>query len=189
MGLWSGNSYAAESPSLYTLNPALSQLNLVTIKKQYVLEVAEIENLSGVITADGKVAIIAPINGINTGIPIRNTRLNDLFFESIKFPNIKIAADLKDYKSNESQSIERRSIGFDIELYGKTKHINTEVFISTSNNQLLVSSIAPIIISSDDFDIPVINLINLAKAVGGIPISNTVPVSFNIVFDITYPNP
>ena len=63
-------------------------MGFATIKKQFVVEPATIDTLSGTLAASGKFEISVDLKGIDTGISIRDTRLNDVFFESAKFPNV-----------------------------------------------------------------------------------------------------
>jgi len=176
------NAHASDTG--YTVSQTLSQVSIVTIKKQYVLEKAAITKLTGGINKAGQATINIPLKEIKTGIPIRDARLNAIFFESIKFPTVKITGNFNESLTSD-KDVERKVITMNVELYGKTKPIQVDVIISksNSNSKIMVSSVSPIIINANDFSIPASNLINLAKTVGGIPISSTVPVNFNVVFD------
>ncbi|WP_461534977.1 YceI family protein [Spongorhabdus nitratireducens] len=172
--------YAAAAE--YTVNPALSQVSLATIKNQYVVEAATIGQLTGQIK-DGKIDIAIPVKAIETGIPIRDSRLNELFFEAIKFPHIKVSGQLESSAVEEAKGIITQTVAFEVEIYGQKRTYNTDVVVSWQQDQVLVASTKPVIISAADFGIPEANLINLAKTVGGIPISGTVPVNFTLVLD------
>ena len=177
--LFSANSLAASQT--YPLDPGLSQVSFATIKKQYVVEPAKIAKLSGELKDTGQVSIQVPLQEISTGISIRDDRLNTIFFESIKFPTVNISADVKD-SLKAAKAAERKTMTFNVEIYGETKPILAEVIISQSKSHIVVSSLAPLIIKAKDFSIPAANLIKLANTVGDIAISSTVPVNFTVVF-------
>lgn len=165
----------------YEVNSELSQVSFATIKKQYVVEPATISQLSGQVKG-GKVSINVPLSKIDTSNPIRDMRLNDIFFQSASFPELKISADLGDMDLN-SPKIVRKDVKFTLEMYGAKKELSTTVLVSSTGSQVLVTSIKPLIISSDDFGIPGDNLTNLAKTVGGIALSSKVPVNFAVTLD------
>lgn len=177
---FSANALAANQA--YKLDSGLSQVSFATIKKQYVVEPAKITQLSGEIKANGQVSILVPLQQISTGVSIRDDRLNTLFFESIKFPTVNISADVQDSLKT-AKAAERKTMTFNVEIYGKVKPILAEVIISQSQSHIVVSSLAPLIIKAKDFSIPAANLIKLANTVGDIAISSTVPVNFTVVFE------
>ncbi|MBY6185944.1 YceI family protein [Marinobacter hydrocarbonoclasticus] len=78
----------------YTVDPEHSALTFATVKLSYVIEPAAIPKLTGHITANGAVQVRAKLANIETGIPIRNQRLNELFFRSERFPDIEITGHL-----------------------------------------------------------------------------------------------
>lgn len=178
--VFSINAYAEKQS--YKLNQALSQVSFATIKKQYVVEPAKITQLSGEIKTNGQVSLQVPLKEISTGISIRDDRLNAIFFETIKFPTVNITADVTDSLKT-AKAVERKTMTFNVEIYGKTKPILADVIISQSDSHIVVSSLAPLIIKAKDFSIPAANLINLATTVGNIAISSTVPVNFTVVFE------
>ena len=165
----------------YTVNGELSQVSFATIKKQYVVEPATIGKLSGHVKG-GKAVINVPLSEISTGIQIRDMRLNDIFFQSGSFPELKISADLGDMDLS-SPKIVRKDVTFTLEMYGVKKELSSTVLVSSTGTQVLVTSIKPLVISSGDFGIPADNLTNLAKTVGGIAISGNVPVNFAVTLD------
>ena len=75
----------------YTLDPKLSNITFATIKKQFVVEPASIKPLSGGLTEDGQFSILLDLKSVSTGVSIRDQRLNELYFESMTFPEGKIS--------------------------------------------------------------------------------------------------
>lgn len=173
----------AEKLSSYAANSDLSQISFNTIKKQYVVETATIGNISGTINTQGQAIVKAKLGDIKTGVPIRDQRLNQLFFKSHDFPAITISSDLSQYQMVKAPSMDTQALEFVVSLYGHSQKITADVLITNLGNQLLVSSRKPIVIKASDFGVPVANLTALSSTVGGLPISTQVPVNFSLVFD------
>lgn len=167
----------------YTLNSELSTVSFATIKLSYVIEPAYFNSLTGNISEDGNLQINIPIEGIETGISIRNQRLNDLFFVSRLFPDATIQAAIPDALLNTDKLITQEKITIDLNIAGKSKSIEVSANIVKIGDTIAVSSASPVIVYASWFGIPELNLDALAKTVGGIPISSTVPVSFSLVFE------
>lgn len=177
LSLLSVNVLAAEN---YTLEPSLSTINFATIKNQYVVEPAMIDTLSGKVHDNGSFNLSVDLKGLSTGISIRDSRVNELFFNSLKFPEIKIDGQFNLDKIKNGPI--KTSVPANVTFYGTTKLINFPVIIVPTENYLAINSYTPIIIDSADFGIPENNLTALAETVGGIKISNRVPLNINLTF-------
>ncbi|MYM60230.1 YceI family protein [Vibrio sp. OCN044] len=164
----------------YDLDSELSSVGFATIKKQFVVEPATIDTLSGTLAASGKFEISVDLKGIDTGISIRDTRLNDVFFESAKFPNVTASGNVN--WSGLGQGSHKMLIPAEVTLFGNTKTINFPTVVLKTDEIVMVSSSAPVIISASDFGIPSDNLNKLAALVGGIKISDKVPLTLNLTF-------
>ncbi|WP_104040404.1 YceI family protein [Vibrio hyugaensis] len=177
VALFSSASFAADK---YMLDSELSSLSFATIKKQYIVEPATIDALTGTLDAQGQFDVSVDLNSINTGIPIRNTRLNETFFESAKHVPVKVVGKV-DWASLEKGS-HKVKVPAEVTLFGKTKSVEFPVVILNAGDTVMVSSSAPVIIAASDFGIPSENLTNLAATVGGIAISDQVPLTLNLTF-------
>ncbi|EPE37636.1 hypothetical protein CF66_2342 [Candidatus Photodesmus katoptron] len=166
--------------SKYQLDNSISTISYASIKKQYIVEPATITTLTGSINEEGVFQVnISPL-GIDSLNPIRDKRLNELFFQSNKYPNIEVSGKVN-LSEIDFMPI-KMTIPANITLLGNTKKMQIPLLIIKSKDYLSVSSTNHIIINSDDFSIPIDNLNKLAETVGGIPISNTVPVIVNLIF-------
>ncbi|MCK5894586.1 MAG: YceI family protein [Endozoicomonadaceae bacterium] len=92
--------------SKYIVDNNHSIVNFSTIKTQYVVESAAFKRVGETVSDSGDVEIIIDLNSIDlnsidTNIAIRDTRIGELFFEVIKFPNAIIRAkiDMEKIKS------------------------------------------------------------------------------------------
>lgn len=79
----------------YTLDPKLSNITFATIKKQFVVEPASIKPMSGGLTEKGQFSIVLDLKSVSTGVAIRDQRLNELYFESMNFPEVKISGKVE----------------------------------------------------------------------------------------------
>ncbi|PAW07634.1 YceI family protein [Vibrio sp. V1B] len=177
VALFSSAAFAADS---YTLDSDLSSLSFATIKKQYIVEPATIDTLSGTLNSDGQFDVAIDLNSINTGIPIRNTRLNEIFFESTKHAPVTVTGKV-DWASL-GEGSHKVKVPAEVTLFSKTKSVEFPVVVLNAGNTVMVSSSAPVIIGAGDFGIPTDNLTNLAATVGGIKISDRVPLTLNLTF-------
>ena len=167
----------------YIVDSNHSIVNFSTIKIQYVIEPAVFKRIGGTISDDGDVEIIIDLNSIDTNIAIRDTRIGELFFEVIKFPNAIIRAKIDMEKIKSISYYEKIEMPATLEFHGKTKEIKLNILAAkTYENRLLITSMQPVIVDADDYGIPAENLINLAKTVGGLSLSNKVAVNFVLAF-------
>ncbi|WP_085299544.1 YceI family protein [Cognaticolwellia mytili] len=177
--LLSGSVFATEK---LTIIPELSSVSFATIKKQYVIEPAVVDNIQGEYS-NNTFNLAINFKHIKTNIPIRNSRVNDIFLKTNLYPLVKI----KGYFEMESivKPITKTSIKADVDFYGQIKTFEIPVIIHKSAGLLSVNSYKPTIVKASDFGIPTENLISLAATVGGISISDTIPLNINLTFSAT----
>ncbi|CZF82277.1 YceI-like domain protein [Grimontia celer] len=176
------------SPSLafasndYAVDSEASSISFATIKKTYVVEPANLSGLEGSVDASGSFSITAPLSSIATGIPIRNQRLNDLFFDSKKFPMLKVEGQVSIESLDESGAQLQQAIPAKVTLFGNTKDVTLNMNIIKSGDNIFAFTTKPVIISGAKFAIPEENLKAVSATVGNIDISSTVPVNVSLVF-------
>ena len=164
----------------YEIVPERSSLSFSTIKNQYIVETASITPSEGTLDKNGFFSITLPIDSIDTGISIRDERLKSLFFDIKSHSQVHVSGKIDlNLLSNEPELI---SLPVNVQMYGKVNSIIFPVVIMKSNEHMLVSSYSQRIIHASDFGIPSDNLVKLAATVGGIKISDNVPVSFTLTF-------
>lgn len=161
-----------------------SRVNFVSVKKNKIGEAHRFTQLKGSLSDSGKLSIEIPLASVETGIPIRNERMQKLLFESKMFPTANISAkiDPKHFKLKTGQS-KIVTVDADVGLHGVNQLVNTEVMVSRlSKNKLLVTSLKPIVIRPADFGLEkgVEKLMAIAKLPG---ITQSVPVSFVLTFE------
>ncbi|WP_075496789.1 YceI family protein [Moritella viscosa] len=175
--LLSFQSFAAEK---FNVVSDLSSVSFATIKKQFVVEPATINGLTGSLDERGRFEVKVPVVNVETGISIRNDRLNSLFFNSAINPTIAISGqfELATFK----QDIGKAMVPAAVSFYGKTKTFNFPVIITKTKNAITVNSYAPVIVRASDFNIPTENLTKLSATVVGLALSDIIPLNINLVF-------
>ncbi|TFH90141.1 YceI family protein [Vibrio ouci] len=177
LALLSSASFSADN---YTIDSNYSSVSFATIKKQYIVEPATINTLSGTLDSSGEFNVSIDLNGIDTGVEIRNTRLNEIFFESAKHPPVTVTGKV-DWSSL-GEGSHKMKVPTEVTLFGNTKSIEFSVVILNAGDTVMVSSSVPVIIGAADFGIPSKNLTELAATVGDIGISDRVPLTLNLTF-------
>ncbi|WP_325894432.1 YceI family protein [Grimontia sp. NTOU-MAR1] len=176
------------SPSLalasndYALDSKASSISFATIKKSYVVEPANLSGIEGSVDASGNFGVTAPLSSISTGIPIRNQRLNDLFFDSKKFPMLKVEGQVSMEGLDKNGTQLQQVIPAKVTLFGNTKEVTLNMNIVKSGDNIFAFTTKPVIISGAIFGIPKENLEAVSETVGNIDISSTVPVNVSLVF-------
>lgn len=160
-----------------------SNLTYVSTKSGAVAEVNHFGTLSGKVSEQGFAKVVIELSSVETNIPIRNERTQKHLFEVNKFATAsvetKFEADLlESLKQGQSTTAK---LPFTLELHGQKQTFDAQVRITKLNNQLLVSSMAPVVIYAASFNLVkgIETLRNLAKLPS---ISTAVPVSFNLSF-------
>lgn len=174
---------SAFATTAYRVDSNNSIVNFSTIKKQYVVEPAVFNDVQGTISASGNVKISISLNSVDTKVPIRNSRLKSLFFNVTKFPKAIVTAKINIKKIKSVSDYRKMQIPATLAFYGKRKSMLLNILLAkTKKGRLLITSMSPIIVNADDFGIPSKNLSQLTKLMGGISISNKVPVDFVLTF-------
>ncbi|MCA3966641.1 YceI family protein [Vibrio vulnificus] len=168
--------------SEYTLNSNMSSISFTTVKNQYVIERYNIDNLQGSIDKKGNFNISINLSYLNSSIPIRDSRMNELFFETSKFPSVNIEGNF-DFSKLSENSVGKITVPAEVTMYGHTKRFIFPVVLSNKSDTLTIASYSPVIVQAEDFGIPRENLIKLAETVGGIKISSTVPINMILIFE------
>lgn len=167
----------------YKVDSKNSSVYFSSIKKQYVVEPAVFKKVTGSMSESGEVEVMIDLNSIDTKVPIRNERLNKLFFDSIKFPEAKVSAKIDNKALRKIKSVGRMSVPASITLYGQSQDVTLDLLVTKTRHHIVVASLSALTVSASDYGIPADNLTKLAATVGGIPISSKVGVSFVLAFE------
>ncbi len=165
------------------LNSDKSTIHFVSVKKSSIGEVHQFKTFSGKIES-GNIEVEIALDSVETQIPIRNQRMRELLFETVKFPNaiIKTQVDAQQLSSLKPGSRLSASVELKVSLHGHVVEVPAELLIiKLSANQVLVSSASPVVINVKDFGLE--KGVDALREVAGLPsISTSIPATFNLVF-------
>jgi polyisoprenoid-binding protein YceI len=168
----------------WSLDNDASSLSFVTVKAEHVAEAHTFDSLSGTIGDDGGVEISIELASVNTMIPIRNERMQEMLFETNLFPDATISGsiNLDALTGMDAGSSVARQIDFELSLHGQSVALAADVQITRTGEGVIVSTLKPIIVMADSFALTA--GVEMLREVAGLPsISRAVPVSFTVVFE------
>ena len=160
-----------------------SKISFVSVKKDTIGEIHHFKSLSGEIKKDGKLSIAIDLTSVETNIPIRNERMQNMLFNTKVFPKLVLNANVSDellgLKTGKSNVF---SVPATLSLNGIDKDLTIEVFAATtSENSLLVTAMSPVVINARDFNLE--TGVTALQKVAGLPnIAKAVPVTFVLYF-------
>ena len=168
----------------WSLDNDASSLSFVTVKAEHVAEAHTFDSLSGTIGDDGGVEISIELASVNTMIPIRNERMQEMLFETNLFPDgiITGSIDLDALTNMDAGSSVARQIDFELSLHGQSVALAADVQITRTGEGVIVSTLKPLVVMADSFALTA--GVEMLREVAGLPsISRAVPVSFTVVFE------
>lgn len=179
-------AFTASSPAFasWTLDNESSSLTFVSIKAIDIAEVHRFTFLAGRISDKGKAVVTVELGSADTGIPIRNDRLQEMLFETDKFPlaTVRAKIDMDVIDTLQPGDSTRIDSEMTLELHGAKVSITANMVVARlSKTTLTVSSAKPVILTAASVDLT--GGIEALRKVANLPsISNAVPVSFLLTF-------
>lgn len=176
--------YASSASAQWQLNGANSTLNLVASKKIHTSEVFVIKDLTGGISDSGALSIKLNLSSIDSGIGIRDERMQAHLFEVEKYPLATISSQL-----DQSVMDQLKQVGFlqttanaMIDLHGTKLEVKVDLNVMSTGSKLLISARKPLLINSEMFGLSK-GIAKLGELAGGISISQTVAVNFSLLME------
>lgn len=166
----------------YQLDNDLSQLSFVTIKKENIAEVSRFERLQGKLAADNILTVNVPVSSVNTGIQIRDERIQQFLFDSAKYPEISVVADLSKALAQVTNKLPfKADVDAEVSLHGMTQTLSFPVLITPlADGGWQINSRQAVIIQAQQFGL--VAGINKLRALANLSsISTAVPVTFVLV--------
>lgn len=167
----------------WSLDPEASTLNFVSIKEGQVMELSALTDMAGLIAEDGEAVIEIPLDGVKTGIDLRNVRMRFLLFETFLYPEATVEVDLTAAMLTglQDEVAKKVMLPFTLKVHGVERDMMTEVLVTLANpNRVKVSSIAPIIMNVDDFGL--LEGIEKLQETAGVTIVPATAITFNFTF-------
>jgi len=160
-----------------------STVQFMSVKNASVAELHHFRAITGGISDTGAAQVALDLDSVETLVPIRNQRMRELLFETVKFPAAMLRAEVPESLSTLPMGETRdTSIEVEVDLHGVTHPYMTEVLVTRLNDgglQVVISE--PIVVKAADFGLD--GGIDVLREVAGLKsISTAVPVSGQLVF-------
>ncbi|MCH1446118.1 MAG: YceI family protein [Luminiphilus sp.] len=158
-----------------------SRIGFVSIKNNSIGENNVFKRVSGSISERGRVSVSVDLSSVETGIGIRNERLQKMLFEVANFPTATIEAVLSDSQVAALQAggDQTESVSVNISLHGKTVSKTAHVSVSASGGDVRVTTTQPIVITAQEFGLEA-GVAALQQIAGLNAISRSIPVTVDL---------
>ena len=158
-----------------------SRIGFVSIKNNSIGENNAFERVSGSISASGEVSLSVDLSSVETGIGIRNERLQNMLFEVASFPTASIDAALSDSQiaALRAGGARAESVSVNISLHGKTVSKTANVSVSSSGGDVRVTTTQPIVITAQEFGLES-GVAALQQIAGLNAISRSIPITVDL---------
>ena len=174
---------SAQAAAQWTLSADDSSLSFISVKAEHIAEVHSFARLAGEIDNGGEAVVSVDLTSVQTGIDIRNERMQSMLFNTDMYPRAQVSADvdaaaLSSMAVGESAVLE---VPLAINLHGEVLTLSAPLRVSHVQDGLRVDTLAPIIVKADAFAL--VDGIESLREIAGLPsISRSVPVSFSLLF-------
>ncbi|WP_067104738.1 MULTISPECIES: YceI family protein [Microbulbifer] len=176
---------SAPSHAEWILDSDASEITFLTVKKQSVAEINNFRELQGALDTKGKASITIPLAKVDTKIPIRDERMRKLLFETTKFAEARVTAQIDIEKLRQLQPGQTTVIETNITLALRdvTHQEPARLQVTAlSGDQMLVNTVEPVVINAGDYQL--LEGVDKLREVAGLDaISPVVPVTVKLVFD------
>ena len=158
-----------------------SRIGFVSIKNNSIGENNVFKRVSGSISERGRVSVSVDLSSVETGIGIRNERLQKMLFQVANFPTATIEAVLSDSQVAALQAggDQTESLSVNISLHGKTVSKTAHVSVSASGGDVRVTTTQPIVITAQEFGLEA-GVAALQQIAGLNAISRSIPVTVDL---------
>ncbi|EED32122.1 YceI family protein [gamma proteobacterium NOR5-3] len=167
----------------WELDGERSAVQFMSVKNASVAELHHFRAITGGISDTGAAQVALDLDSVETLVPIRNQRMRELLFETVRFPAAMLRAEVPTSLTELPVGDTRdTSIEIEVDLHGAQKSYIAEVLVTRLNDgglQVVISE--PIVVKAADFGLD--GGIEVLREVAGLKsISTAVPVSGQLVF-------
>ena len=158
-----------------------SKIGFVSVKNNSIGENNAFERVSGSISRSGQVAVSVDLSSVETGVGIRNERLQRMLFEVAIFPTATIDAALTDSQiaALEAGGAQTESVGVSISLHSKTVNKMANLSVIASGGDVRITTTQPIVITAQEFGLEA-GVAALQQIAGLNAISRSIPVTVDL---------
>lgn len=168
----------------WELDNTESIVNFVSIKNNSVGETNTIKALEGSIGVHGMVQLTLHLNSVETLIEIRNERMRELLFETVKFPVARVTAEVDPalFAASSGGGVRQVDVPLTLAMHGQQRVLNAFVSVVVEDDgDLIVTTTHPVLVNAGDFGLEA-GIEALRKVAGLHSISSVVPVSMQLKF-------
>ena len=169
----------------WTLNNDNSQLSFVSIKAGNIGEVHKFGQLTGELTSEGQLTVEVELASVDTLIPIRDDRMQQLLFETDIFPKATFTAsiDMAEVNAVQVGTSKTLDISGDLKIRDRTTSISPKVMVTRiAEGAVLVNTLQPLLLNADAVGLT--DGVEKLREIAGLPsISSAVPVTFVLTFN------
>jgi len=164
----------------WSINDA-SRVGFVSIKNNVIGENNAFQRVSGGISDAGAVTVNIDLTSVETGVGIRNERLQKMLFNVASFPQATVSAQLSDAQlmALKSGGSVAESVSVSVALHGKTVSKQVELAAAQSGGTVRVTTTQPIVITAAEFDLEA-GVAALQTIAGLNAISRSIPVTVDL---------
>ncbi|WP_237068236.1 YceI family protein [Microbulbifer guangxiensis] len=169
----------------WILDSSASEITFLTVKKRTVPELNHFRDLQGSVNTKGWASISIPLDKVDTKIPVRDERMRTLLFETAKFSEARITAQVDAEKLEALEPGETTLFDTRISLTLRdVKHEEDARLQVTAlkGGRILVSTVKPVVINASDYQL-LDGLEKLREIAGLDSISPIVPVTVKLLFE------
>jgi polyisoprenoid-binding protein YceI len=158
-----------------------SRIGFVSIKNNVVGENNAFERVSGRISGAGAVAVNIDLTSVETGVGIRNERLQKMLFNVASFPKATVSAQLTQDQLNalESGGSAAAPVLVAVTLHGNTVSKMADLAAARTGDTVRVTTTQPIVISASEFGLEA-GVAALQSIAGLNAISRSIPVTVDL---------
>lgn len=171
----------------WTLSPAESRLNFISIKKTNVIEVHQFKTFAGNVNVDGKFTLEVDLSSVDTKNEVRDGRMKEFLFEIASFATATLTGqlDMSELDAIAEGANTEITVDAQLDLHGHSQTVALDLAVTRLvGAKMSVVSLQPVILKVDDFGL--VAGVEKLKELAKLPsISQSVPVSFFLTFKFT----
>ena len=169
----------------WLLDDAASSLYYVTSKASAVSEVNTFSALSGAISDQGEASLSITLTSVDTGVEIRNQRMQEFVFEVAQYPSasVTVTVDSAALANMPAGTARLGTYPASINLHGNSQTLDVDLLISKLNaNTIHVTTAKPLLLGAALFGLA--EGVEKLRELAGLPAINpNVVVNFTLVYN------
>ncbi len=163
---------------------APSNVSFLSTKNSSITEVHRFNSVTGTLTEKGSATMVIDLTSVNTGIEIRDERMQKMLFDVDQFSKATLTTSVDPalLKKAQSGAITEADIPASLSLHGHEVSMPAKVIITPAKDgSIVVSSAQPVLLQASEFGL--VEGINKLRDIAKLQhIATTVPVSFTLTF-------